>query len=423
MNFLTSICENCSKKNANNLMTKNNASPLDQQTTVLFFDSIMELENAYKNNDIVKTNNFFLQPDYFHFLENSLPKNIKTAFLTLEKQGKIVGFVALQLLKFNAAESVRQKEKNWKTNIQRWLAKQLDFYILAAGNGLLSGEHAIWIDNQEITESYFYEYYFQKSLDWAAQQFKKRGIKIEAFFAKDFFEPKPIKNSSDTGGGAFHEISVDPHFVLALSEDWETFDDYLNAFHAKARTRVKRAEKKIVDLELKNFNEERIIAFKTEIEGLYTQISESANFNLFKLDGDYFLKFKQHFPEDFQLFGYFKTEKEQRKLVAFFTTIRNGDELEAHFLGYDKSENQEHQLYLNVLFQIIRVGIESGARRVVFGRTASEIKSSVGAQAHHLKLYFRHRRTWINRLFPFIFKRLAPNPGFEPRNPFKTETP
>ncbi|MFM2267848.1 MAG: hypothetical protein RL757_1289, partial [Bacteroidota bacterium] len=260
-----------------------------------------------------------------------------------------------------------------------------------------------------------------KSLDWAAKQFEKRNIKIEGFFAKDFFESKPIKNSSDTGGGAFHEISVDPHFVLEISEDWKTFDDYLNAFHAKARTRARRAEKKIGNLELKNFNEERIIAFKSEIEGLYTQISEKANFNLFKLDGDYFLKFKQHFPADFQLFGYFKTENDERKLVAFFTTIRNGEELEAHFLGYDKSENQEYQLYLNILFQIIRVGIESGAQRVVFGRTASEIKSSVGAQAHHLKLYFRHRRTWINRLFPFIFKRLAPNSDFEPRNPFKAE--
>ena len=157
------------------------------------------------------------------------------------------------------------------------------------------------------------------------------------------------------------------------------------------------------------------MAYKQTINDLYKQVSNRSAFNLLDLPADYFLQLKVKLGDKYRLFGYFI----DKKLVGFFTTIDNGEELEAHFLGYDDSLNNSHQVYLNFLFDIVRIGIETRSKRIVFARTAHEIKSSVGAKAHEMYLYMRHENRFINRLLPYILNILSPREKWLPRSPFK----
>ena len=113
--------------------------------------------------------------------------------------------------------------------------------------------------------------------------------------------------------------------------------------------------------------------------------------------------------------GYFL----QGKLVGFYTLLDNGDALDANFLGYEKSLNYDKQLYLNMLLDMVRTAIEKRVQHLVFARTASEIKSSVGAEAKQMYLYLKHKNPIINRILPYTLPFLRPKDPFTPRNPFK----
>jgi hypothetical protein len=133
------------------------------------------------------------------------------------------------------------------------------------------------------------------------------------------------------------------------------------------------------------------------------------------LNEQYLAALKKDLGEHFQMFAYYL----DGKLVAFYTTIQNHDELEAHFLGYEKALNHDYQLYLNILYDIVSLGIASKSKQIVFARTALEIKSSVGAVAHDLLCYLRHQNSVANKFVPTILDYLKPVEEWLPRHPFK----
>ena len=107
--------------------------------------------------------------------------------------------------------------------------------------------------------------------------------------------------------------------------------------------------------------------------------------------------------------------------IGFSTAIYNHHELEAHFLGFDASYNRSHQLYLNILYDLVEEAIAAGCKTTTFSRTALEIKSSVGAEAEHLYCWMRSRIAIANPLVPVVARFIAPLPEWEPRHPFKEE--
>ena len=106
-------------------------------------------------------------------------------------------------------------------------------------------------------------------------------------------------------------------------------------------------------------------------------------------------------------------------MLGLCTTLRNGRELEAHFLGFDPAANRRYQLYLNMLYDMIGEGIEAGAKLLVFARTAMEIKSSVGARAVDMDLLLRANHSWFNKVVPSLIRLLEPKVEWTPRNPFR----
>ena len=99
----------------------------------------------------------------------------------------------------------------------------------------------------------------------------------------------------------------------------------------------------------------------------------------------------------------------------------NGDEIEAHFLGYEEEVNKEKQLYMNMLLDIISLGIEIGVHSIIYGRTAMEIKSSVGAEPFHMRFYLQYQNALINPFVPWVYQMLEPEAEWIQRHPFKEE--
>lgn len=80
--------------------------------------------------------------------------------------------------------------------------------------------------------------------------------------------------------------------------------------------------------------------------------------------------------------------------------------------------NKEYELYQNILYDYINETITNNLPQLILGRTAAEIKSTVGAQAYQLTCYIRHINPLSNHLIkPFIdsIKTI----DWIPRSPFK----
>ena len=93
--------------------------------------------------------------------------------------------------------------------------------------------------------------------------------------------------------------------------------------------------------------------------------------------------------------------------------------MDTYFLGYDKDLQKPKQLYLNMLLDMVKFGIENKLDGIVFGRTALEIKSTVGAEPIEIFGLIKHNNFFINRMMPKIFPYIEPKVEWIQRKPFK----
>jgi hypothetical protein len=290
----------------------------------------------------------------------------------------------------------------------------MTFNTLVCGNLLLTGRHGFYFDESLVSKGEAF-HLVAEGMECVRQAFEQNGVPISVYLSKDY-EEKYHASANTLLEYSFNEFTIQPNMVLNLSENWNDFKDYLNAFHSKYRVRARRAFKKAALIQRRELNEEDIAINMSTINGLYNQVVKNVGFNVVKLHQEYFLGLKKSLGDLFCLTGYYLGDQ----LIGFYTTIENGRELEAHFLGIDQSLNQDYQIYLNMLYDMVRQGIDLQKKRIVFARTALEIKSSIGAVPEEMYCYLRHRNPLSNKFTPTIFEYLRPKTEWVQRHPFKT---
>ena len=393
--------------------------------SVVFVPSIkkagMDWETATQEQNV------FLQKNYLCAIEENPPEGMKFGYLLFYKNQQPVGASALQVLHFKADRSLNLDEKmqtgtcecffrGFGNMLKSLVASQVEFNTLVCGNLLVTGEHGYYFQPGQVTSKQQVTL-LKEGLDFAQEALAKTGIKTEVVFVKEFFKDNSDYFRKNLEKSKFSEFCVQPNMIFNIQKDWKTFDDYLNALSSKYRVRAKRAFKKSADIQKLNLDEHLIGAYRDRMFELYAFVAENAGFNLVQLHPDYLPGLKKHLGEDFQITGYFLN----KNLIGFYTTIKNGEDLEAHFLGYDAALNGAHQIYLNMLFDLIKDGIETGAKRLNLARTALEIKSSIGAEPHDMFCYIRHSNSFANRFIKPLVDYLNPQDEWMPRNPFKEE--
>ena len=201
-----------------------------------------------------------------------------------------------------------------------------------------------------------------------------------------------------------YEFNTQPNMVFELDKNWNTNDDYIAALSKKYRDQYKRAHKKFEGVETRELSLDDIISQENRIYELYHHVAKNAPFNTFFLAKNHFSSFKKQCGARFVLVGYYLNDI----LVGFHTLLLNGDILETYFLGYDEQVQKEKMLYLNMLYNMTKFGIENQFKRIIFGRTALEIKSSIGAKPVIMSGFIYHNNKLINHYFDKIFPRLEP---------------
>eukprot|EP00919_Chromeraceae_sp_WS-2016_P023783 GHVR01056395.1.p1 GENE.GHVR01056395.1~~GHVR01056395.1.p1 ORF type:complete len:206 (-),score=-2.27 GHVR01056395.1:77-694(-) len=204
--------------------------------------------------------------------------------------------------------------------------------------------------------------------------------------------------------------------VLDIIPSWSSSQDYVLALSKKYRSRYKSALKKATYIIKKELVLIVINTASEAIYKLYKNVSDNAKVNSFVLDKRHFFNLKKELDQDFRLFGYYLNDQ----LIGFYTLILNNNQLETYFLGYNPDFQSKYQLYLNMLYDMLDFAITNGYKKVVYARTAMEIKSSVGAKPNAMTIYIKHTDNLIlNPTLKYIVNTLNPTSKWEERHPFK----
>ena len=203
--------------------------------------------------------------------------------------------------------------------------------------------------------------------------------------------------------------------VFDIPENWKSEQDYIDALSKKYRDQYKRSRKRADGIKKRKLHLEDIITYEDTIYDLYFYVAKNAPFNTFFLAKNHFRVFKEILKDSFLFYGYFMDEK----LIGFNTLIKNGTTIDTYFLGYDDAIQKEKMLYLNMLYDMIAFSINKGYKKIVFARTALEIKSSVGAKPQKMYGFIQHSNQLLNKKMSRIFPYLEPESSWKERNPFK----
>ncbi|UPT71596.1 MAG: 8-amino-7-oxononanoate synthase [Flavobacterium sp. JAD_PAG50586_2] len=377
--------------------------------TYKIYTSIAQLPDSW---DKVAFQNAFLQTPYLKVLEESAPTNMQCFYIGIFEYSELIGVALAQYLNLNQLESFGERDKCFKTYIRNFVFKNFASHALFLGNNMITGQNG-YTFQKDINSETIGQILVQCANE-ITLYFKKQQIKIHIVSFKDFYQDCALE-LKQSALSTMYEFKTQPNMVLELKPEWKTNEDYVASFSKKYRDQYKRAHKKFEGIETKEMPLEDIIALEDRIYELYYYVAKNAPFNTFFLSKNHFSSFKKQCGDRFLLIGYFLNHE----LVGFHTLLLNGDTLETYFLGYDEQIQKEKMLYLNMLYAMTKFGIENQFRKIIFGRTALEIKSSIGAEPIIMSGFIYHNNKLIDNYFGKIFPRLEPDLVWQQRHPFK----
>ncbi|MGR6088295.1 MAG: hypothetical protein ACU4F9_08965 [Arcticibacter sp.] len=371
-------------------------------------------------NKVVEGKGVFLSFPYLIALEKAGIPGLTFRYALLNINGEPVAVYCFQLvdLSFEGIGGILNLENygglssSIAGTVNNLLFKNSDNsrpMLLVCGSLLSSGEYGIVAKDDASTLKAFNHYLQIRDRIVAELQ----DCRIVAEMVKDFYEHNNALffwNASKIG----FPLRTDPEMILELDPDWKVFDDYLASLSSKYRVRANAVRKSAANLVERKLSLQDMELAKSEMERLFAGVRDKAPIQVLKPEIDYLISLKKGLGDNFIVTAFYQEDK----MVAFRSAIIGGIQLEAHFIGLDYELNREFNLYQNILYGLISDAISCGVRRVMYGRTALEIKSTVGATPHKLACYMRFQNKLLNTVVKTVVSGLGPK-DWTPRSPFK----
>jgi len=380
------------------------------------YTSIDEIQSTW---DSLVVDEYFAQGKYLKTLESTNPDHLKNVYVVLQKDQQLVGAVLLQSLVLNMSESFDYD--NYSTNksfvsrlwqrFRQMMISLITVRMLTVGNLYLTGQYGIFLSD-ELGDSETKYKILDDLVKLFKKEFRKTPYRFSGILYKDFFDNLQTSRPKELGLCPF---KIDPNMILEIRPSWLSFDDYLLDMKSKYRVRLKNAIKKFNPIERKILSLEDVATHNSDMYSLYSEILEGSGFVLAMGRENYFEELKRQLGDALQVTGYFL----DGKLVGFYTWVMEGEKMDSHFIGFKKDINNKYQIYLNILLDLVRDGINQKASSIYYFRTALEIKSSVGAEPHDMTCYYKQMNPLLNKLVPPIFDYFIPQQSWKQRHPFK----
>lgn len=372
----------------------------------VFYNSVSEILPEHWDS-LGCCDNTYYSPEFLEAFELA-NKDIGFTYIIIFRGNEAIAFANTQLVSISIetiTQNIKVSERTRRTINNLFCNSNLR--ILFCGNVFLSGEYGTFLKAGEDKHVLF------KELAKGLKKLIKSTKKLNAIFVKDF-RVDSLGITDSLKDYDYIPMQVEPNMIIALQPEWASFEDYKSELKSKYRVKANKADSKSKALEMKSFSDLEIEQHKEDLQQLYQNMILNANFNAQILNLDTYSHLKRAYGDDFMVQGYFL----EGKLVGFLSAMLNGKNLDAHFIGIDYSLNKEHAIYPRILNDYVRLGIEHQAKQINLGRTASEIKSTLGAYPEELTCYIRHKRRIPNQIMKPFIKNIQIK-SFKLHTPFK----
>ena len=338
----------------------------------------------------------FLQKEYIQSLQSEYH-----CTLVLFKYNEQPAGVALFFLsEFYTADWRGGEERgNWaKWLAQKWSVASQVQRVLLCGNPFVSGPHGFSF--QKNLSSAIKSDLLCQAMDEAVGHFKTQGERVGICLIKDFtcYQQDLVKELKKCGFGS---VAADPIMVLPLLPQWKSFEDYTQGLISKFRSKAVTAYKKSEQVTTAFWSLDEMNDFKSQWYPLYEQVYLQAQNRWQPLTAAALCNMKAQLGESMLFRAYFWNTQ----LVGFSVAIVD-DEMEAHLVGIDYAVNRQIYLYSRMLYDFVELGIQKGVKQIVFGRTAVEIKSAMGAMPVYYGNVLRHSRSIPNLFVKWMTQSL-----------------
>ena len=371
---------------------------------------------AVEWNRLIPRSNFLMQHNYLQLIEDIQAGQMQFRYVLVSRNGATIGALYFQVVQFKGAQLINYfPDKNSSINkvlrsMSIGLLNSINPYILVSGNVFMTGENGFYFtsDIDKPTRA--------KLLRKAIRDIFRNDTFIKAVAISDFYAPKTEFDNGFAING-YHQVAAESDMSIQLRDEWKSMNDYQSALSSKYRVRAKKvfalcAENNVVMREL-NANE--IAEHEDEIYDLYMKVMAKVDFKLAELSKSYFRLQKEQLPDNYKLFAYYK----DGQMIGFISAFHIGKRIEVHYTGMNHDLCKPIHLYQHMMYDLIEYGILNRAEKLHFGRTAPEIKSTIGAVPSPMYGYIKHRNPVFNALLVKTYTSNLKPQQYELRSPFK----
>ena len=210
-------------------------------------------------------------------------------------------------------------------------------------------------------------------------------------------------------------VPAEPFMVLPIRPEWQSFEDYLGAMSTKYRTRAKKALKLAEGCEYVDLSQAPVHTWVVWASYLLKQTLRDKTVTL-PASLEVLLKaYKENLGEAFRVFGY----RKDGHWVGFITAIVDDEAVHAMHMGFEPHYAQQSQFYQRSMMDLVRLAMEERKPLLNMGRTATEIKSTMGAMPVENSFVFFSPRPVIRALLRLYARHFHHLPTYTLRSPFK----
>ncbi|MCB9033639.1 MAG: hypothetical protein H6553_07365 [Chitinophagales bacterium] len=368
------------------------------------YKSIDEIDKVIWNQ-FVSNDDFYKKYEFIQLIA-STQTQIQHRFVQLYQNNSTIGFLYFQQIALDGKD-IFEFINNNTSSIKRFLQKRYEknaINILNLGNVFFTGDNGIISAQETIIYPLL-----NKIFKCVCKTF---DCKIHSFVIGD----TPSVLTENSCGFSFKQFYTEPDMQLTLQANWLCFDDYLQALTSKYRVRTKKVLKGSSQIISKDFTYEAIVAYQNEIQALYDNVMQQTNFKLTTLNTAMYSELSKLYENKLVFKAYFLEDK----LVGFaviFLCLSNT--MHIHYIGLNYEVNNDYKLYNRMLLDFVHLAIDKRYSKIHFGRTATEIKSTIGAEPIPLNAFVK-LNSWFNIVLKYAYQ---PNmeSNYTIRHPFKNE--
>jgi predicted N-acyltransferase len=347
--------------------------------------------------------NVFMSLDFKKTFEKFHQKQIQSIYYTVDDElNSAMGYAQHFIIGGNKIHSY-QKKNDLGQSIISLVLRLLKLRVVALGNGLLTNISNLYIP--KISDKSL----FVKNLLNAIQE----DFGVGKFIIPDhFFKALNIDNPNE----AFPElikIEVDEDMQMKIPQEWQTFEDYRQALKKKYRSRLKSVLKKSDAVSVKELDKEGLEKYAQKMQELFANVHQKSAFAIAPFHTDIYRDLIMLDNPQCLVFGYFLNDE----MIAFSSELRTEKTLYSYFIGLDYRYNRSHRVYEKILNQTIKGAIEHNKQHLVFGRTAAEFKSNVGATPIQSHIYIYLKSPLLRRILRPVLSQIKPKVWTQ-RKPF-----